>query len=186
MLRDRYESNVVGDVDPQNIHTQADIVRLPVEDERHTWVAKVPLKSANSNSGIREAREHEAPYTDQAREAVSAELLEMIRQTLDLELDPTTVDVREYVGKVRKTYGVFSQPTTHTPERHIAAIDLDFIVREYYQPGGVSVERYAKYEVEKQGRTTARRFEACTQALRAVLHVPQEEPPPLILTSPPR
>jgi len=183
LLRDRHEGSVVGDVDPRNIHTQADIVRLPVEGEMHKWVAKVPLKRANSSSRIRKAREHEAAYMDQDRETLRAELIGMIRQTLGLELDPTTVDVREYVGKVRKTYGVFSQPTSHAPERHVATIDLDFIVREYYQSGGVSVERYAKYEVEKQGRTTASQFEACTQALRAVLHIPKEEPPPLIITS---
>ncbi len=177
------DRRVVGDVDPRNIHTQADIVRLPVEGEMHKWVAKVPLKRANSSSRIRKAREHEAAYMDQDRETLRAELIGMIRQTLGLELDPTTVDVREYVGKVRKTYGVFSQPTSHAPERHVATIDLDFIVREYYQSGGVSVERYAKYEVEKQGRTTASQFEACTQALRAVLHIPKEEPPPLIITS---
>jgi hypothetical protein len=185
LLRDRHEGNIVGDVDFRNIQTQADIVRLLVEDETHKWVAKVPLKMTNAHSRLREARENEAPYTDQDREAVRAELLAKIRQTLGLELDSTTVDVRECVGKVRKTYGVFSQPASHAPERHIATIHLDFIVREYYKPGGVSVERYAKYEAEKQGRTTARQFAACTQALRAVLHIPKEEPPPLILTSSP-
>jgi len=184
LLRDRHESSVVGDVDPRNIQTQADILRLPVTGELHKWVAKVPLKRANSNSRLREAREHETPYTDQDRETLKAELIGMIRQTLGLKLDPTVVDVREYVGKVRKTYGVFSQPTSHAPERRVATIDLDFIVREYYKPGGVSVERYAKYEAEKQGRTTASQFEACAQALRAVLHIPKEEPPPLIITKP--
>ena len=184
LLRDRHESSVVGDVDPRSIQTQADIVRLLVTGEMHKWVAKVPLKRANLNNRLREAREHEAPYTDQDRETLKAELIGMIRQTPGFELDPTAVDVREYVGKVRKTYGVFSQPASPALERRVATIDLDFIVREYYQPGSVSVERYAKYEAEKQRRTTASQFEACTQALRAVLHIPKEEPPPLIITKP--
>ena len=186
LLRERHEGSVVGDADPRNILTQADILRLPIEGEAHTWVAKVPLEREDATSRFRKAREHEAPYTDHDREAVRAELLGLIGQTLGLELDPPTVDVRESVGKVRKSYGVFAQPTSHTPGRHVATIDLDFIVRESYQPRGISVERYAKYEAEKQGRTTARQFEACTQVLRAVLHIPKDEPPPIIITSPRR
>jgi hypothetical protein len=186
LLRDRQEGSVVGNVDSWNILTQADILRLPIEGETHTWVAKVPLERANSNSRIRQAREHEAPYTDHDREAVRAALIEMIQQTLGLELDPTTMDVRECVLKVRKSYGVFAQPASPAPERHVATIDLDFIVREYYQPRGVAVERYAKYELEKQRRTTARQFAACTQVLRAVLDIPRDEPPPTIITLPPK
>jgi hypothetical protein len=57
-------------------------------------------------------------------------------------------------------------------------------VREYYNPGVVSFEQYAKYEAEKQRRTTASQFEACTQALRAVLYIPKEEPPLFLMTAP--
>jgi hypothetical protein len=149
LLRDRREGSIVSDVDPRNIHTQADMLRLPVEDEMHIWVVKVPLESANPHKSFREAREHEAPYTDQDREAVRAKLLSVIRQTLDLEFDPSTVDVREYLGKLRKTYAVFSRPPVYASQRYIATIAIDFIVREYDQPDGVFVERYAKYEAEK-------------------------------------
>jgi hypothetical protein len=184
LLRERHEGSVISGVDSWNTLTQADILRLPVEGETHTWVAKVPLKWVNATGRFRKAREHAAPFTDRDREAVRAELLGLIGQTLGHELDPTTVDVRECVLKVRKSYGVFAQPASHTSERHVATIDLDFIVREYYRPRGVSIERYAKYEAEKQGRTTARQFAACTQVLRAVLHIPKDEPPPLLITSP--
>ncbi len=186
LLRDRQKGRVVGAADTRNIHTLADVVRLPVEDETHTWVAKVPLKGVNANSRIRLASEHEAPYTDRDREAVGAELMGIIRQIPGIELDPTTVAVRECVGKVRKSYAVFAQTTAHAPERHVATIDLNFIVREYYQSSGVSLERYAKYEAEKQKRATAREFAACTRALRAVLHIPKEEPLPILLTPPTR
>ncbi len=133
---------------------------------------------------MRTARENEDTYTEQDREALKAQYTGLIQSILGVELDPTIVDVREYVGKVRNTYGVFSQPASYTPERHVANIDLDFIVREYYNPGVVSFEQYAKFEVEKQRRTTASQFEACTQALRAVLHFPKEEPSPFLMTSP--
>jgi hypothetical protein len=181
LLRDRQEGRVVGDVDPGSIQSRADIIRLPVEDETHIWVVKVPLRRGRANSRIRKAREHEVPYTDREGEAVKAELMSIIRQVPGLKLDPTTVDVQECVLKVRKSYGVFSQRALRGPERSVATISLDFIVREYYQPHGVSIERYIKYEVEKQGRTTARQFAACRQTLRAVFHISEAEPAPVIL-----
>ena len=92
------------------------------------------------------------------------------------------MDVREYVGKVRKSYGVFSRSTLHAPETQVSRIDLDFIVREYYEPSGISVERYAKYEAEKQGSATVSQFETCAHILRAVLHIPKEAPSSIIPT----
>ena len=95
---------------------------------------------------------------------------------LGVEINMATVDIREYVGKVRKSYGVFSRPTFIAPETPVVRIDLDFIVREYYLPEGISVERCAKYEAEKQGSVTVFQFETCTQHLRAILHIPKEVP----------
>jgi hypothetical protein len=184
LLRERREGSVISGVDSWATLTQAAILRLPVDGETHTWVAKVPYKRVNAPGRFRKAREHEAPFIDGDSEAVRVELLGLIGQTLGHELDSTSVEVRECVFKVRKSYGVFAQASSRTSGRRVATIDLDFIVREYYRTRGISVERYAKYEAEKRGRTTARQFAACTQVLRAVLYIPKDEPPPLLTPSP--
>jgi hypothetical protein len=174
LLRERHEGTVIGDVHPQNIRTREEISIIPVADETHTLVVKVPLDQASSNDSMRTAREHEVIYTEQEGEALKAQYIKVMRRILAIEFNPATVDIREYIGKVRKSYGVFSQPTFHAPETLVARIDLDFIVREYYEPGGISVEHYAKYEAEKQGSVTVSQFEICAQHLRAVLHIPKE------------
>jgi hypothetical protein len=184
LLRDRHEGTVIGDVHLRNIQTPEEISMIPVAGETHMLVVKVPLDQAGSTDSMRTARENEATYTEQDREALRAQYIGLIQCILGVELDPTNVDVREYVGKVRKSYGVFARPTFHASETQVARIDLDFIVREYYEPGDISLERYAKYEVEKQASATVSQFEACTQALRAVLHIPKEEPLPILMTSP--
>jgi hypothetical protein len=176
LLRERHEGTVIGDLHPQNIRTPKEISMIPTVDETHTLVVKVPLDQASSNDSMRIAREHEVIYTEQEGEALKAQYLKVIRRILGIDFNPATVDIREYVGKVRKSYGVFSRPTFHAPETLVARIDLDFIVREYYEPGGVSIERYAKYEAEKQGSATVSQFEICAQHLRAVLRIPKEVP----------
>ena len=151
---------------------------IPVAGETHIMVVKVPLDQTGSISSMRRARENEVTFTEQESDALKAQFIEVIQGILGVEFNPTTVDVRECVGKIRKSYRVFSRPTFHAPETFVARIDLDFIVREYYGPGDISLERYAKYEAEKQAPATIHQFEACTQALRAVLHIPKEEPLP--------
>lgn len=177
LLRERYEGTIFGDVHPHNILTREDFSMIPTANEMHTLVIKVPLDQASINDSLRTAREHEVIYTEQDRDALKAQYIEVLQGILGIEFNPATVDVRECVGKVRKSYGVFSLPASHTLETLVVRIDLDFIVREYYEPGGVHVERYAKYEAEKQGPVTVRQFEACTKHLRAVLHIPKEEAP---------
>jgi hypothetical protein len=182
LLRERHEGAVIGDVHPQNIRTREEISMIPVADETHILVVKVPLDKAGSEDNIRTAGEHEVIYTEQDAEALKVQYIEILKNILSVEFNPMTVDIREYIGKVRKSYGVFSRPTAHTPEKLVARIDLDFIVREYYESGGVSVERYAKYEAEKQGSVTVHHFETCAQHLRAVLHIPNEVPSRTIST----
>lgn len=177
LLRERREGIVIGEGTPQDIHTQEDIFMLSVEDETHIWLVKVPLEGVPSSESVRKAREIVIPYTDQERERGKRQQIGVIQRTLHLEVDPTTVDVRECVVKVRRMYGMFSEPTSHDPETHVANIDLDFIVRTYVRPDGTFMERYAKYEVEKQGDSTASQFEVCTLALRKLFHIPKEEPP---------
>lgn len=176
LLRERHEGTVIGDVHPQYIRTPEEISMIPVADETHTLVVKVPLDQAGSDDTIRTAREHEVIYTEQDVEALKAQYIEVLQGILGVGFDPTTVDIREYIGKVRKSYGVFSRPTFHAPEILVVRIDLNFIVREYYVPEGISVECYAKYEAEKQGSVPVIQFETCTQHLRAVLHIPHEVP----------
>lgn len=173
----------MGNMQLQNIRTPEEISMIPVAGETHTLVVKVPLDHASSNDSMRAAREHEVTYTEQDREALKAQYIEVIQRIPGIEFNPATVDIREYVGKVRKSYGVFSCPTYHAPETLVARIDLDFIVREYYGEGKVSVEHYAKYEAEKQGSVTVSQFETCAQHLRAVLHIPKEVPSRAIPTS---
>jgi hypothetical protein len=174
LLRERHEGTIIGDVHLQNIRTPEDISMIPTADEMHTLVVKVPLDQASSSDNMRTAREHEVIYTEQDRDALKAQYIETLQSIPGVEFNPKTVDIREYVGKVRKSYGVFSQSTFHTPETLVVRIDLDFIVREYYEPGGASVERYAKYEAEKQGSISFIQFETCAQHLRSVLHIPKE------------
>ena len=173
MLRERHEGMVIGDVHPQNIRTPEEISMIPVVDEKHTLVVKVPLDQVSSNDNMRTAREYEVIYTEQNIEALKAQYIEVLQGILDVEFNTTAIDIREYVGKVRKSYGVYSRPTIHALETLVVKIDLDFIVREYYVMEGISVERYAKYEAEKQGSVTVSQFEACAQHLRAVLHIPK-------------
>jgi len=182
LLRERHEGTVIGDVNPQNIRTREEISMIPVADEMHTLVLKVPLDQGSSNESIRTAREHVVIYTEQNVEALRAQYIEILQGILDVEFNPAKVDIREYVGKVRKSYGVFSRPTFHAPETLVIRIDLDFVVREYYGPERISVERYAKYEAEKQESVTVRQFETCAQHLRAVLHIPHEVPSHIIPT----
>jgi hypothetical protein len=177
LLRERHEGIVIGGLPPQDMFTRENMAMLPVESETHVWLVKVPLEGVPSNVGVRKAREIVTPYTNQERETGKRQQIRVLQQALHMELDPLTVDVREYVVKVRKTYGIFSEPTSHDPETCVAKIDLDFIVRTYNRPDGTSIERYAKYEVEKQGENTISQFEACTLALRTLLHLPKEEPP---------
>jgi hypothetical protein len=174
LLRERHEGRVIGNVYPQNIRTREEISMIPVADETHTLVVKVPLDYAISHESMRTASEHVVTYTEQDGEALKAQYIELLQDILSVEFNPTTVDIREYVGKVRKSYGVFSRPTLHAPETLVIRIDLDFVVREYYGPERISVECYAKYEAEKQESITVRRFETCAQHLRAVLHIPNE------------
>jgi hypothetical protein len=176
LLRERHEGTVIGDVNPQNIRTREQISMIPVADETHTLVVKVPLDHASSQERMRTAREHVVIYTEQDGEALKAHYIEILQGILGVELNPTTIDIRESVGKVRTSYGVLSRPTFHAPETLVIRIDLDFVVREYYGPEGISVERYAKYEAEKQGSVPIRQFETCAQHLRAVLHIPHEVP----------
>jgi hypothetical protein len=156
---------------------------IPVAAETHTLVVKVPLDHASSHERMRTAWEHVVIYTEQDGEALKAHYIELLQGILGVEFNPAAVDIREYVGKVRKSYGVFSRPTSHAPETLVIRIDLDFVVREYYGPERISVECYAKYEAEKQGSATVRHFETCAQHLRTVLHIPHEVPsrtiPPL-------
>ena len=174
LLRERHEGSIIGDVHLRNIRTPEDILMIPTAEETHTLVVKVPLDQASTNDSLRTAREHEVIYTEQDRDALKARYIEVLQGILGIEFNPATVDVRECVGKVRKSYGVFSLPASHAPETLVVRIDLDFIVREYYEPGGSSVERYAKYEAEKQGPVTVGQFETCTKHLRTVLHIPKE------------
>ncbi len=174
LLRERHEGRVIGDLDAQNIRTPEEISMIPTVDETHALVVKVPLDQVGSNDSMRSAREHEVIYTEQEVKVLKAQYIKVIQEYLGIELNPVTVDIREYVGKVRKSYGVFSQPPFHAAETLIARIDLDFIVRVYYEPGGVSLECYAKYEAEKQGSVTVSQFETCAQHLRAVLHIPKK------------
>ena len=176
LLRERHEGTIIGIVHPQNIRTPEEISIIPVADETHALVVKVPLDQANSNDSTRTAREHEVIYTEQDVEAFKAQYIAIMQDFLGVEINMATVDIREYVGKVRKSYGVFSWPTIHASEIPVIRIDLDFIVREYYLPQGTSVERYAKYEAEKQGSVTVSQFETCTQHLRTILHIPKEAP----------
>jgi hypothetical protein len=176
LLRERHEGTVIGDVYPQNIRTREEISMIPVADETHTLVVKVPLDHASSHESMRTAREHVVIYTEQDVGALKAQYIELLQGILGVEFNPAAVDIREYVGKVRTSYGVFSRPTFHAPETLVIRIDLDFVVREYYGPEGISVERYAKYEAEKQGSVPVRQFETCAQHLRAVLHIPHEVP----------
>ena len=176
LLRERHEGTVIGDVYPQNIRTREQISMIPVADETHTLVVKVPLDHASSHESMRTAKEHVVIYTEQDGEALRAQYIELLQGILSVEFNLTAVDIREYVGKVRKSYGVFSRPTSHAPETLVIRIDLDFVVREYYGPERISVECYAKYEAEKQGSVTVRHFETCAQHLRAVLHIPNEVP----------
>ena len=176
LLRERHEGTVIGDAHPQNIRTREQISIIPVADETHTLVVKVPLDHADSDESMRAAWEHVVIYTEQDREALKAHYIELLQGILGVEFNPAAVDIREYVGKVRKSYGVFSRPTSHAPETLVIRIDLDFVVREYYGPERISVECYAKYEAEKQGSATVRHFETCAQHLRAVLHIPHEVP----------
>jgi len=125
---------------------------------------------------MRTAREHVVIYTEQDVEALKAQYIEVLQGILSVEFNPAAVDIREYVGKVRTSYGVFSRPTSHAPETLVTRIDLDFIVREYYEPQRISVECYAKYEAEKQGSVPVIHFETCAQHLRAILHIPKEVP----------
>ncbi len=176
LLRERHEGTVIGDVHPQNIRTREEISMIPVADETHTLVVKVPLDHASSHVNMRTAREHVVIYTEQYVEALKAQYIEVLQGILSVEFNPAAVDIREYVGKVRKSYGVFSRPTSHAPETLVTRIDLDFIVREYYEPQRISVECYAKYEAEKQGSVPVIHFETCAQHLRAILHIPKEVP----------
>ena len=172
LLRDRHEGIIIGEVSPWSLQTQEEIAALPVEDERHAWLAKVPLENALSSRRIRKAREHETLYTDQDKEALRVQHIARIQHFLGIQLDSALIDIREDVRKVRKTYELFSQSAPYAPQTRVATLALDFIVRAYYQLDSFAVERYAKYEAEKQGRTTMNQFEAYAQALRAVLHIP--------------
>ena len=174
LLRERHEGLVSGDVQLQDIRSSEDISLIPVTGETHTLVVKVPLVHASTNDSLRTAREHEVIFTEQNKEALKAQCIEVMQETLGITCNPATVDIREYLGKVRKSYGVFPRSAMQAPETLIIRIDLDFIVREYYGEGEVSVERYVKYEAEKQEPVTVSLFEACAQHLRAVLHIPKE------------
>ena len=116
MLRERHEGTVIGDVYLQNIRTREQISMIPVADETHTLVVKVPLDHASSHESMRTAREHVVTYTEQDGEALKAQYIELLQGILGVEFNPAAVDIREYVGKVRKSYGVFSRPTSHAPE----------------------------------------------------------------------
>ena len=176
LLRDRHEGMVIGDVHPQNIRTREEISMIPVADETRTLVVKMPLDQASSHERMRIATEYVVIYTEQDKEALKAQYIELLQGILRVEFNPAAVDIRECVGKVRTSYGVFSRPTLHAPETLVIRIDLDFVVREYYGSEGISVECYAKYEAEKQGSVTVSQFETCAQHLRAVLHIPKEVP----------
>ncbi len=176
LLRERQEGTIIGEVHPWEIQTLEEVSRVPVQDEVRKWVVKVPVEDSISNRSVREAREHELTFTSQDRAALKAHCLSMMQGLLDTELDPLAVDVRECVGKVRKTYAIFAPPLDRVPETPIAVIDLDFILRAYYQFNATFLERYSKYEVEQQECGSLHQFEACIQTLRAVLHIPDEEP----------
>ena len=137
LLRERHEGTVIGNIQLQNIRTPEEISMIPVADETHTLVVKVPLDHASSNDNMRAAREHEVTYTVQDREALKAQYIEVMQGILGIEFNSATVDIREYVGKIRKSYGVFSQPTNLAPETLVTRIDLDFVVREYYGEGSL-------------------------------------------------
>jgi hypothetical protein len=65
LLRERHEGTIIGDVHLQNIRTPEDISTIPVSDETHILVVKVPLDQASSHDSMRTAREHEVIYTEQ-------------------------------------------------------------------------------------------------------------------------
>ncbi len=176
LLRERHEGMVIGDVQLQHIRTPENISMIPVAGETHILVVKVPLFHASTNDSMRTAREHEFIFTEQNKEALKRQCIEVMREFTGIECNPSTVDIREYLGKVRKSYGVYLWSTRHAPETLVTRIDLDFIVREYYGEGEVSFECYVKYEAEKQESVTVSQFEACAQHLRAVLRIPKEIP----------
>jgi hypothetical protein len=176
LLRERQEGMIIGEVQPWEIQTLEEVSRVPIQDEVRKWVVKVPGEDSIANRNVREAREHEIIPTSQDRAALKAQCLSMMQGILNTEFDPLAVDVRECIGKVRKTYAIFAPPLDCVARTPLAVIDLDFILRAYYQFNATFLERYSKYEVEQQECGSLHHFEACIQNLRTVLHIPSEEP----------